>query len=339
MPTETIRVLIVDDYEPWRRFVRSLLEKQPELHVVSEVADGAEAVRKAQELEPDLILLDIGLPTLGGIEAARRVRERVPGSKIIFVSQNRDRDMAEEALRTGALGYVVKSAAGSELLAAIEAVVEGKQFVSTGLDGRSLTVNPPQGRSVVAPLPPQNVAIRHEVAFYRDDTAFIDRFARLAKAALNAGNPVILVATEPHRVDILQKLRADSVDVDAARENGTYIPLDVIDTLSEIMIGHLPDPVRCAKVVGDLIARATKNANTNNPRVAICGECAPTLLTEGNVEGAIRLEHLWDEITRRYPADTLCGYVWNTLPDEGTSAIYERICAEHSAIHGRELGY
>src|SRR6201997_4760843 len=132
------RVLVVDDNGLFRRFIRSALGKRPELHIVCEVSDGLEAVQKAQELQPDLILLDIGLPTLNGIEAARRIREVSPTSKILFVSENRSPDIAEEALGTGAGGYVVKSDARSELLPAVKAVLEGKRFISASLAGHFL---------------------------------------------------------------------------------------------------------------------------------------------------------------------------------------------------------
>jgi DNA-binding NarL/FixJ family response regulator len=134
----TLRVLIVDDYEQFRRFIATKLQTNPQLRIVKEACDGADAVQQAQELQPDLILLDIGLPTLNGIEAARRIRKVSPTSKILFVTENRSTDIAEEALSTGAGGYVVKSDAGSELLPAIEAVLQGKRFVSTSLAGHFL---------------------------------------------------------------------------------------------------------------------------------------------------------------------------------------------------------
>ena len=111
----TFRVLVVDDYEPWRAFVASILKNQSELQIIGEAGDGLEAVQIAQPLQPYLLLLDIGLPTLNGIEAARRISKVSPKSRILFVSENRSRDIAEEALRTGAFGYVVKAAAASEL--------------------------------------------------------------------------------------------------------------------------------------------------------------------------------------------------------------------------------
>jgi len=127
------RILVVDDFAPWRDSVRSMLKRHAELRIVGEVADGLEAVQKARELHPDLILLDIGLPTLNGIEAAKQIRQVVPGAKILFLALNGDPDMMQAALDTGAKGYVLKADAGRELWPAIEAVLHGKQYVSNEL--------------------------------------------------------------------------------------------------------------------------------------------------------------------------------------------------------------
>ena len=140
MGTTPIRVLLVDDYEPWHRFFSTTLQKKPELQVVGHALDGPEAVLQAEEMQPDLILLDIGLPTFNGIEAARRIRGLSPASKILFVSENRSAEIAKEALSTGANGYVVKSDAASDLLHAVEAVLQGKWFVSSSLAGHDLEV-------------------------------------------------------------------------------------------------------------------------------------------------------------------------------------------------------
>ena len=131
-----VRILVVDDYAPWRRLVCSLLEERPDLQVVGEVTDGLDAVQKTLELQPDLILLDIGLPTLNGIEAARRIRSLAPKSKILFLSENYSADIARGALSTGGFGFVIKSDAGIELLPAVDAVIQGLQFVSARLTGQ-----------------------------------------------------------------------------------------------------------------------------------------------------------------------------------------------------------
>ena len=136
MGTSSIQVLVVEDYEFFRRFLLSTLRNRWERLDIHEVSDGLEAVREAQRLQPDLILLDIGLPTLNGIEAARRIRKLSPISKIIFVTQESSPDVVQEVLGLGALGYVVKAHAGRELIAAVEAVREGRLFVSAGVAGQ-----------------------------------------------------------------------------------------------------------------------------------------------------------------------------------------------------------
>jgi DNA-binding NarL/FixJ family response regulator len=121
----------VDDFQDWRRQVLSLFQARPEWQVIAEAADGFEAIQKAEELKPDLILLDIGLPKLNGIEAARQIRQLSPSSTIVFLSQNNDPDVVRSALGTGALGYVHKVDARSELVPAVHAVLRGEQFVSS----------------------------------------------------------------------------------------------------------------------------------------------------------------------------------------------------------------
>ena len=104
MAAPAVRVLVVDDFEPFRRAIRSLLGKNPDLQIIGEASDGLEAVRKVQELQPDLILLDIGLPTLDGIEAARQIRTLCPAPRVIFVTQESDEHFVQEAFRVGVMG-------------------------------------------------------------------------------------------------------------------------------------------------------------------------------------------------------------------------------------------
>jgi len=136
MPS-SIRVLVVDDYEPFRRVVCSRLESRPDLEVIGEASDGLEAVEKAQALKPDLILLDIGLPSLNGIEAAQRISRLLPTATILFVSQISDADVVQEALSSGAIGYVWKQDAGTDLLPGVESALQGKRFVSSGIQVRN----------------------------------------------------------------------------------------------------------------------------------------------------------------------------------------------------------
>ncbi len=130
-----ITVLLVDDFGEFRAALSLLLKKKPELQIVAEASDGIEAVEKSRQLQPDVILLDIGLPRLNGIAAAQQIREVAPQSKIIFVTQETSADIMKEAIGSGGMGYVVKTKVESELLKAIDLVLEGKQFIGSGLTG------------------------------------------------------------------------------------------------------------------------------------------------------------------------------------------------------------
>ena len=122
--------MLVEDFLWFRSFVRSKLQKRSELLVICEVSDGLEAVENASTLQPDLILLDIGLPSLNGMEVARRLREFAPRSKIIFLSQETSAVVVKEAIALGAWGYVFKSHAERDLLPAIDAALSGRRYVS-----------------------------------------------------------------------------------------------------------------------------------------------------------------------------------------------------------------
>jgi DNA-binding NarL/FixJ family response regulator len=120
------RVLVVDDFAGFRHIICSMLSNRPDLLVVAEASDGLEAVCKAEELQPDLIVLDLYMPKLNGLEAARRIRTLSPKSKIMIVSMESSADDVQEALRSGAAGYVIKTKIANHLLPAIEAVLQGK---------------------------------------------------------------------------------------------------------------------------------------------------------------------------------------------------------------------
>jgi DNA-binding NarL/FixJ family response regulator len=129
-----LSVLIVDDFDPWRRFVADLLERADDEFAYTFATDGLEAVRKAVELRPDIVVMDIALPWLNGIEAARQIRRVVPSSKILFMSALSDPELVRAAIRAGGRGYVLKSDAYGSLLRGMGAVLLGRYFLSSSLD-------------------------------------------------------------------------------------------------------------------------------------------------------------------------------------------------------------
>jgi DNA-binding NarL/FixJ family response regulator len=338
----TIRVLVVDDYQPWRDSTRSMLADDLRLRVVGEAADGLEAVWKARELQADLVLLDIGLPTLNGIEVAKQIRKLSPQSKILFVSQESSPEIVEEALSTSE-GYVVKRDAGRELLAAVTAVVRGEKFMGSRF-GNPGSVETPESRALesvgsrsvsASPRQDREIAHRHEVVFYSDEGFFLDSLALFVERALQAGNAAIVVANESHRNSVRSRLQARGLDIPAAAEQGRYTAVDAADTIATLMVPGTLDPARLFDGFGSLLSTAAKAAKGEQPRVAACGQIAPLLWAQGDAEAAIQVEKHTNSLVETYDVDILCGYPLDSFQSDAGRDMFQRICAEHSAIHSR----
>jgi DNA-binding NarL/FixJ family response regulator len=335
------KILVVEDFDRFREFVVSSLRQRAEFQLIYEASDGLEAVQRAEELQPDLILLDIGLPRLNGIEAGRRIRRVSPNSKILFVSQELSADVAQEALHLGGQGYLVKADAADELLPAVDAVLQGRQYLSRRLRPHVISKTHDESRADTLgsrehpPQAPQqgNIVRVHKVAFHPDDASLLDDFTCFIEFALRMGNPVIVIATESHRTDLRQRLQAQGRDMATAIREGAYISLDADGMLSELMVNDWPDSTRFLKTASDLIMRAAKAAKGKHFRVAACGECARMLIAQGKPEAAVQLEHLWDKMARSHYIDTLCGYLLQDFQAGKSSPIFERICVAHSAAY------
>ena len=336
---------MVDDFAPWRRFIIAKLRENHNLRIVGVVSDGLDAIQKAGELQPDLILLDIALPTISGIVAARRIRHVAPKSKILLLSQTADLDLARIALREGGHGYVVKSDADNELFAAVEAVMQGKKFVSSRLADASFTddVDSQAGgqlcreETVASPAAPpshrKGLDCCHEVQFYPDDSLFLDGFTHFVGTALKAGNAAVFIGTDSHRTTLLERLHAESPDIRTAIRHGRYVALNAVEFLSTSMVNDMPDVDWFLKVVDDLVVAARKGADGEHLRVAVCGECASMLWQQGKADAAIRLEELWNQIAQTYDVDVLCGYSLESLRCDEDGYNFHRVYEKHSAVH------
>lgn len=344
--SRAIRILVAEDFLPWRRFVATMiLLREPEWRIVCEVEDGLEAVKKTKELILDVVLLDIGLDKLGGIEAARQIRKINPELKILFVSAFDSIEVVEEALNTGASGYVAKLDAASELIEAVEAVFQGGQFVSSRIQGRiSARARDKQasGKPICyevlaspAAEPPETEFARcHEVQFYSDDEVFLETIAHFIGAALKFGNAAIVVATKRHREMLLEGLKGQGVDVDDLMQQGAYVSVDAADTLSTFMINDWPDADRFSESFSRLIESTSKAAKARHPRVAIFGEGVALLWAQGKREATIRLEQLGNDLAQTRKVDIFCAYPFS-LHIQEDQASFGAICREHSAVHAR----
>ena len=314
---QSSNVLVVDDFQSFRECVCSLLQGT-QFRVVGQAANGLEAVEKARSCQPDLILLDIGLPSIDGLEVARRVRTLAPAAKILFFSVDADIDLVREALSLGA-GYIHKSHAHSGLLPAMEAVLRSEQFIGKDLAFKGRTHAPR----------------RHDVQFYSSDSVLLESFGRLLGTALESGDAAIVLATKAHREGLVERLKAEGFDVDVAIRQGTYISLDAADTLSTIMANGVPDRTGFRKGLTGLIASAAKAAEKEHPRVAICGECVGLLCALGNRNAAMRLEEVGNDLLKAHNVDIMCAYPLSSFPDGKHAQVFQSICAGHTAVYSQ----
>jgi CheY-like chemotaxis protein len=326
MSTSSVRVLVVDDFAPIRQILRSKLQDDPKLQVVCEVSDGLEAVKKAEELQPELILLDISLPKLNGLEAARRIRKVSPSSKIVIVSQESSTGVIEEALRIGAKGYIVKTDIARELLPGVAVVLRGQIFISSHMGHSNKTIGEVVHR--VTRINP------HVAAVYRDDAALVDGLYLCIEHALHTGSSVIAVLTKLHRATLLQRLRAYGDEVDNDIRRGQLVLVDVAEACVTFAMDDQPDPKRFT-AVRNLIDKAAAQSRAEYPKVFVCGECPSILLAEGHVDEAIKLEQLWNGIsTIRGDIAVQCAYLSDHFGSKDSAHVFESICAEHSAVLG-----
>jgi two-component system response regulator NreC len=198
-----VRILIADDHGVLRAGLRALLNAEPDLQVVGEAGDGWEALRLAAELQPDLMLMDISMPGLDGLEATRLLRRRHPRLRILLLTLHEEEDLVREAIEAGASGYIVKRAAESELLGAVRAVAAGHMYVHpsmtrafVGQHGR-----PPrdeEGSSEVTSLTPRETEVLELVAAGYTNRQVADR--------LGIGQRTV----ETHRANLMAKLNLRS---------------------------------------------------------------------------------------------------------------------------------
>ena len=301
MPTP--KILVVEDFEQFRQLIVSTLQQRTKQ--IAEASDGMEALQEAEKQQPDLVSLDIGLPSLNGIEVARRLRKLAVPPKIVFISQESSPEVVAEALNLGALGYVHKTRAGSDLLPAIDAALEGRRFVSSGLQ--------------IGGAMDAQTQFRHQILFYADDSVLLDGLARFIASALDAGNPVIAWVDGSHQHSLRGRLREGRVDIDGAIQRGLFMSSDTAET---------PDPRRFLEVIKGLRETASRTGK-KHPRVALCGDLASRLWAEGKTDEAIRLEQQSSELARTHDMDILCAYPLDYGQRNGA---FTKIRVEHGAV-------
>ncbi len=320
------RVLVVDDHHSWRRYVTSAVREEVDCEVVGEVGDGLDAVDEACRIAPDLILLDIGLPRLNGIEAARRILCAIPHTRILFLSEHNSSDIAAAGMQAGAYGYVLKSDAASELVPAIRNTIDGRRFIGARL--APFTREPRDAHDM------RQGARWHEAEFVSDEMLLQARFSQFVEGSLNAGGAAIVISTR-HRDGIYDTVKASGIDIDNAIAEGRYVCVDVDETQSAFVVGDTIDEARFWNTAMPLVVSAARAGRGAHPRVAACGELAPCLWKAGKLSAAVRLEQLWDMLARTYDVNVLCGYSAEAPAEDHDGLAFQELCGGHSVVRLR----
>jgi DNA-binding NarL/FixJ family response regulator len=199
-----VRILLADDHTVMRNGLRVLLERQPNLQVVGEAADGRQAVALSESANPDVVIMDIGMPNLNGIEAARQIVNRNPRTAIAILSMHSDESYVIRALKAGARAYLLKDSAEADLLAAVRALTEGKSFFSPAIS--KILVE-----DYMRQLESRGVEDTYELLTNRErEILQLLAEGRTNKVVANMLN-LSLYTVETHRTHILQKLNLHSV--------------------------------------------------------------------------------------------------------------------------------
>jgi DNA-binding response OmpR family regulator len=295
-----------------------LLQRRGDVVIVGEAADGLDAIQHAEAVRPDVVVLDIGLPTLSGLEAAVRIRAAVPDAKVMFVTNEPSLEVVHEAFNMGAHGYVYKPRAQRVVSKVFEAILDGARFVNGGLEriaeGDNLSLH------------------RHDVLFCSTDAVLVEAFSRFVVDVLCDEGAVIALMTEAHDTSLRRRLQASRVDLAAATRQGRYITLSISELLAKVTVNGWPDQTQFRNVAEQVVTEAGRAAG-EGARIAACGECSPTLWAQGYVDAAIHLEHLWDEIAKSHRMDVLCAYPM-TARDQAVPAV-RSLCAEHTSVEIR----
>ena len=196
---QKIKVLIVDDHTLVRDGIRALLALVADINVVGEAANGREAVEKVKRLAPDVVLMDLAMPIMSGLEATRRIRKRFPGTKVLALTQYEDREYVVPTIEAGARGFVSKTAAFSELASAIQAVYQGGSFLS------------PMAAAAVVEECQQKVAIEGEKDPYQNLTDREREMLKLVAEGYTAKEiadmlVISLRTVETHKTNLMKKL-------------------------------------------------------------------------------------------------------------------------------------
>lgn len=338
------RVLLVEDFCTFRRAIHTMLESHAEFQVVGEAEDGEAAIQLAAKLLPDIILLDINLPKRNGLQIMPQVLKLSPSSKIVFLTQEPSTEVAEEALRLGARGYIVKSDAGSELLKALEAIMREERYLSQRLTTQ-MTSETLRGLGITKAGTPQaanggipgsqreSIQCAHEAHYYVHDRDFLDSLEACVSKALSEGDAVIVFVTLSHQLALCRRLQTMGLTLSDELRTGRLRLVDAEATISGYLGVALPHEARSREETELLIESADKTRIGEHSRVCVFGECLSLLYARGNADIVLALERLWGKLARTHNLYLRCWYQMSQEQLKRDRQFFRKVCEEHTEVH------
>ena len=309
------KVLLADDHPAMLKTVTGMVA--PHFDVVAAVSDGKAALDAAARTNPDVVLSDIMMPGLDGLRAARELKERKSGAKVVFVTGMEDDDYIAEALDVGAKGYVVKPRLQSDLVPAVNLALAGQYFISP----HAFTGTPNHGRS------------NHVLKFYLDESLFLQEVSEYTYAALAKGEQVFIFLSKMGLHVVRERLRAGRLDYVEAIKRGHLYAFSVENIMPSLMQDSRPDPARFEDFFCPYWKRAVARARAHGSRVTIISDMIGTLLRQGHGhQVAARVEEVWNALVPKHSCNVYCGCPVKDLSFRESRETLSRICVEHSNV-------
>lgn len=312
-----IRILIVDDHEAVRRGIRALLSARAEWSICGEASDGVEAIQKAKSLRPDVVLMDVTMPRMDGVQATKIIRQDVAEAEVVLISQNDPSIVRGQASEIGARDFVAKCDLSRDLLSTIERVVVGY--------GNPRTKNEPWC-GLLADAAPRD----HIVQLYQDEQFLSRAVCRFAVSAINHGEGVILVPTSAHWNALRPRLEAEGVDVQAAQASGQLKVVDADQLLPGFMRDAMPDAPLFLGLAGETIAQA--RGGDRFTKVRWWGEMVNVLWERGDIAASMGLEDLFHKLAHDQEIAIFCSFLMDNFDGEVHARMLPRLGQNHSHL-------
>jgi CheY-like chemotaxis protein len=351
-----LRILIVDDHEAVRGGIRSLLSARAEWSVCGEAGDGLEAVEKAQKLRPDVVLMDITMPRMDGVQATKIIRQEVPEAEIVLISQNDPSVVGSLATEIRAHAFVSKSDLFRDLLPAIDGLCGRSDLETTselGGGGRGTVAN--RGANSAFTVEGANLSSKigagvksnnhnepwcdllegaaprdHIVQLYQDEQFLSRAVCRFAVSAINHGEGAILVPTSAHWDALRPRLEAEGVDVEAVQASGQLTVVDADQLLPNFMRNAMPDAPLFLGLAGETVAKA--RGGDRFTKVRWWGEMVNVLWERGDVAASMGLEDLFHKLAHDHEIAIFCSFLMDNFDGEVHAHMLPRLGQNHSHL-------